>query len=146
MRISSFFAILAGTLLFSCDNDDYPYSQIPSVVRNSLWTDFPGATEVKFSRSGENFKVAFEVNGIDHEAIIATNGNVLSEKKEVSWKTLPVEVRESLEKEYGEEKIDDPVIIEVGEQIYYQVQVKRFLSKEKLVLDSLGKQDSTLNY
>lgn len=146
MRIKVWYAILACTFYFSCDDDDYPYSEIPSVVRNSFWSEFPNAIDAEFSRSGENYEVKFESGGEDSEALIASTGTVLSEKKKISWEALPAAVRNSLQKEFGEEKIEDPEIIKSGEKVYYQVQIKRFLSNKKLVLNKKGKRASSSGF
>ena len=109
------------------------------MVRNSFWTEFPDAANADFRSSGGNYEVEFEIDGKDSEAIIASTGIVLSEKKEISWNQLPAAVRSSLDHEFGQKRIEDPKIIRSGEKVYYQVQVKRFLSDKKLVLDSMGK-------
>ena len=44
----------------SCDSDDYPHTEVPSVILNKFWIHFPNATDVEFTKSGEIFEVEFE--------------------------------------------------------------------------------------
>lgn len=132
--------------MLSCDDDDYPFSEVPSVVLNSFRTEYPDATDAEFSKEGENYEVEFEIAGNDNAALINPSGNILKEKKEIPWDSIPAEVREKLDNEYGKKDIKDPELVRTGEEIHYQAEVERFLTDEKVVLDKTGKQDSGLDF
>ena len=140
------FLLLTGILLWSCDNDDYPYAKVPSVVRNEFWTQYPDATDAVFIELGENYEVDFEINGEDAAAVISTSGNILKEKKEIEWSDLPSAVQQSLDNTYRQKKIEDPEWVRIGEKIYYQAEVSRLLLDKKIVLTAAGKIDTNLNY
>lgn len=130
--------MLAGILFFSCDNDDYPYSGIPSIVLNEFWAHFPTATDVEFIKAGEDYEVDFEMSGKDAGAVIAHSGILVKEKQEIPFEQLPAEIQNAL-LEYGKDKIEDPEIIKSKDKVFYQVKIKRFLMDEKVVLDKWGK-------
>ena len=141
-----FLVLVVGSLLYSCDNDDYPFAEIPSVVLNEFKTEFPNATDIEFTSSGKNFEVDFEVGGKDSKVFIAPPGTILKEKKEISWNELPPVVRQTLKKKFGENKINDPELVKSDGTIYYQVQVNKFLFEKNVVLDKTGKEITALKY
>ncbi len=130
----------------SCDNDDYPYSEVPSVVLNEFMAEYSKASDVDFKPKGENYEVEFEIDGNDHKALINSSGNLLREKKEISWNELPIEVRETLNMELGKKDIKNLELVRWGTKIFYQAEVDRFLVNEEVVLDKTGKQDPKLNF
>ena len=132
--------------MLSCDNDDYPYADIPSVVLNEFWSQYPDATDAEFSEVGEEYEVDFEVNKIDQAALISPSGELLKEKVEIEWNDLPAGVQQTLERDYDRRKIEDPEKIGDGGEIYYQVEVDHFFRNEKLVLDASGNIDPNLKY
>lgn len=132
-------------LFLSCDSDDYPHSETPSVVLNEFYAEFPNATEVEFRKAGENYEVEFELKEKDSEAILAPQGAILKEKREISWDSLPAEVRQVLEKQYNEQEVN-PELVLTGDSVYYQVQIERFLTDKEVVLDETGKLRNSHDY
>lgn len=146
MKSRYLFFIVLGSLLLSCNNDDLPYAEVPSVVVNKLLAEYPHARDPDFRQSGENYEVEFEIKEKDHEALISPEGKLVGQKKEISWTALPSEVQETLRKEYGEKDIKDVELVTIGEEVYYQAEVKRFLADEKIVLNNAGERNPALNY
>jgi len=140
-----YFFVFVILVFLSCDNDDETYFNIPSVVQNAFLAEFPNSTDIKIRKSGENYEVDFEVDGKNARAFIAPEGNILREKKEVSLKALPPEIKDSLKK-FGENRIKDPELIKSGNEIYYQAQIKRFFLNKKIVLDQSGREDTAMKY
>ena len=139
MNFRNLFVVLVSLVMFSCDDDDYPYAEVPSVVLNEFWTQYPDGTDADFNMVGEDYEVDFEIDGNDHSAVISTSGNILNEKKEIAWDELPPEVQQTLQKEYGEKKIEDPEWVKMGQEIYYQAEVSRFFLDKNIVLNAAGK-------
>lgn len=137
--------MLVAYLIFSCDNDDYPYSEVPSIILNEFWTQFPDASDVEFKRKGENYEIEFEMNGIDAVASISPSGKLIKEKREILFEEFPAEVQKGLEK-YGRKKINNSERVKTEHEIYYQAQVQQLWLDTKLVLDETGKEDPTLIY
>lgn len=138
--------MLVSVLLLSCDDDDYPYVEVPSVVLNEFWAQYPDAKDAEFNQTGEDHEVHFELYGKDYSAVIDASGNILKEKKEIEWKELPSKVQQTLQKEYQETKLEDPERVKLGQEMVYQVEVKGFLNDEKVVLDKDGKPIPDVNY
>jgi len=137
--------ILIVVTLLSCDSDDYPYADIPSVVLNEFWSHFPDAKDVDFIKTGEDYEVDFELNGDDAGAVITPEGIVIREKKEVSFNELPGAVQQALAV-FDKNKLGDIEIIQIPDDTYYQVEVKRFWVDKKMVFDKTGEENKTINF
>ncbi len=137
--------ILVSVLLLSCD-DDYPYAEVPSVILNEFWAQYADAKDAEFNPSGQDYEVDFNLNGKDHSAVIHASGNILKEKKEIEWNELPPAVQQTLEKEYGQKKIEDPEWVKIAEEILYQVEINRFFIDKKIVLNAAGEIEANRTY
>lgn len=146
MRLYFLFTVFFGALFISCNDDDYPYSNLPSVIMNGFRAEFSNAKHIEFKRIGKLYEVEFEIDYNDAAAMMDSTGTILRERREVTWKELPAEIQIFLDSEFGKEKIDDPEIITAGDEVYYQAQVNRFLMDKKLVLDANGNLDTSLEY
>lgn len=133
-------------LLMSCDNDDYPYSDVPSVVLNEFWAQYPNAREAEFKKSAGNYEVEFELKQTDFKAIIDLSGRILKEKREIKWEALPAEVQRAFQGEFGKEKIKDAEMVKAGNENYYQAEVDRLFKDENVVIRKTGEKDPALNY
>ncbi len=133
-------------MLLSCDDDDYPYAEVPSVVLNEFWAEYPKATDAEFNQVGETYEVEFEIGDNDHKALFDSSGSILKRKWEIPWSALPPAVQETLQQKYGEKDIKDPEVVRTGKETYYQAEVSRFFSNEEVVLNEAGKTDTTLIY
>ena len=133
-------------LLLSCDDDDYPYADVPSVVLNEFWAQYPDATDADFKQFGEDYEVEFEVDGNDHLAVYNTSGIILKKKKEIEWNALPLEIQKRLQENYGQKKVEDFEWVKLGEEIFYQAEVNKFFMDEKIVLNAAGKVDTSQNF
>lgn len=146
MNFRILFVILMNILLLSCDDDDYPYADVPSVVLNEFWAQYPDATDADFKKFGEDYEVEFEVDGNDHSAVYNTSGIILKKKKEIEWNALPLEVQKRLQENYGQKKVEDFEWVKLGEDIFYQAEVNKFFMDEKIVLNAAGKVDTSQNF
>lgn len=146
VRLNLLYTVFFCALFISCDDDDYPYANLPSVVLNGFRAEFSDAKDIEFKKTGEHYEVEFEIDQDDAAAMLDSTGTILKERREVSWKDLPSQIQISLDSEFGKEKIEDPEIITVGDKVYYQVQIQQFLMDKKLVFDANGKPDASLEY
>lgn len=140
VRHFQFLMVPIGLLFLSCDNDDYPHAEIPSIVLNEFFAHFPNALDVDFEKNGLNYEVDFEINEIDRGAIISAEGILIKEKKEVQMREIPLEVQNGLEK-FEKNKIGELEIVKTLNDTFYQVQLKRFGFDKKIILDKAGKEN-----
>jgi len=145
MWLSRFYLVLFGLLFMSCDNDDQPHARIPSVVLNEFGTRYPLAKDVEFSHVNGNYEVEFEIEGKDAKALFDPEGRLVKEKMEISWNQLPQPVQQALNT-YGQNKVNDPEIINVAGDTFYQVKIRQFFFNKKLVFNKLGEDDTPGEY
>ena len=138
MNFRNVFITLISLVLLSCDNDDYPYAEVPSVILNQFWSQYPDATDAEFIRIDKEYEVKFEINRVEHSAVINSSGNILQEKKDIEWKELPPAVQQTLQKEYGQKKMEDLERVKSAEENYYQAEVCRIFIDKKIVLNAGG--------
>ncbi len=146
MLLRSFLVIFLCFTLASCDNDDYPYADIPSVVLNHFWAEFPQAKEVEFREIDGKYEIEFEQEDKERKALVSLQGNLLREKIEITLKELPSAVTQSIERLFPEKDVEDFELVRAGEEIYYQVQIDRFFRDKKIVLDKFGELDSSKKF
>ena len=146
MNLRNVFITMVVLVLLSCNDDDYPYAEVPSVILNQFWSQYPDATDAEFNEIDSGYEVDFEISGVDHSAVFNSSGMILKEKKEIEWNELPPAVRQILQKEYGQKKMEDLARVKIGEENYYQAEVSRFIVDEKIVLNAAGKMNLNLDY
>lgn len=138
--------VIICALLMSCNDDDYPNADIPSVALNKFRSSFPEASDVSWKKIREDYEVDFEVAHIDMKLVISTSGEIIKHKREIDNTDLPSEVKQYLNRTFENEEIEDPQMITSGEQIYYQVEIDRLLFNKKIVVDENGSLLETVSY
>lgn len=138
MKLKWILPLLCCGLLFSCDQDDYPNADIPSVVLNKFRSNYPEASDIEWQQINGNYEVDFEVHGTDGKLLIEASGDILKNKQEISLEMLPRPVIYVLEEEFGKEKIDDPEVVTTKDISYYQVAISQFIFDKELVIDEQG--------
>lgn len=139
------YLLLSGVLL-SCDSDDYPNADIPSVAINHFRASYPEASEVNWEQVKDHYEVDFELYGRDTKVQIQTSGDIIQEKQEIPYEELPPEVKSSLEKEFGKKRIEDPEMITAGERRYYQMEIAGFFFDKEMVVDKQGVKITSVPY
>jgi len=129
----------------SCDND-IPSSEVPSIVANTFKSQFPDAVDVEWETVRSDYEVSFELENVDHDALLDNSGNILKYKYKIEEIEVPTAIRTFLETEYPQEQWDDPEHIIEGNSNYYQLEIEGFLSDKKMVIDSLGNLRTDLRY
>lgn len=146
MKALRILAFVICVLLLSCDSDDYPTADIPSVVLNKFRSSYPEASEVDWKQIRDGYEVDFKLNEKDAEVRIDISGDILKEKQEIKFPELPEGVLAALEEDYGREKLEDPQLIRAGDSIYYQVEIANFLFDKELVIDEKGMEMTSVPY
>jgi len=144
-RIILMTAILAG-MFVSCDNDDSPNVETPSVVLNTFQREFPDATNVEWEKFKDDFEVEFEIENNDHTAILSSDGNLLKYKYDILLSELPETVNESINTNYESNQIDDTEILIIDGVTYYQVEFEKTLMDEQVVFNAAGEVNSGIEY
>lgn len=133
-------------LLVSCNDDDYPYADIPSVALNKFRSNQPDAKDVSWKKVGEDYEVDFEVGEVEMKLLISTTGDILRQKRDIDVIDLPPRVMQYLDREFGKENIEDPQSLTAGGLKYYQVEIDRLFFDKEIVIDNNGNLLESVSY
>lgn len=146
MKQIIFMTMLVAGLMISCDADDNPNVETPSVVLNTFQSNFPNALDIEWEKARENFEVEFELDQIEHTALLSSDGMLIKYKYDMLLSELPETVRQYLKANYETNEIDDVEALNVDESVYYQVEIDKILSSDKVILNSNGEIAQDIEY
>ena len=138
-KIPYLIALVVSFSFISCEND-ITTSQVPSIVENTFKSIFAQAKNVESVFANDTYEVSFEVENIDHDALLDSSGNLLKYKHRIDGTAVPKEIRAFLAKEHPKGKWDDAEYVVDGNSKYFQIELDGFFTDTKLVVDSNGKE------
>lgn len=144
-KLSYLIALFISLSFISCDSD-ITTSQVPSIVQNTFKSKFMQAKNVEWEFINNIYEVSFEVDNVDHDALLDSTGNLLKYKYRIDGTAVPESLSTFLEQKYPKEKWDDAEYIVNGNTKYFQIELDGFFTDKKLVLDRNGKELSDITY
>lgn len=139
MKTPILLSLLVTLSLTGCNNE-IPETEIPSVVRNAFNLEFSGATDVEWEKNGSLYEVEFEMNKIDHKALIEETGNMVKYKKELQKEELPENLRTSLTGDHDISKVDEVDLLVMNENSYYQLEFDGLLTDSHKIYNQAGEE------
>lgn len=102
-------------------------------------------------KKGQYYEVEYEIGRFDHELWISPTGQILRHKEEVSSSNLPQSIKNLLQTQYKEFRVDDVDKLTVGNNVFYKIELENDRGSRKqeidLVLDENAKpQDASVWY
>lgn len=131
-------ALVLALGFVSCDEDDMRSNDVPSVVLNAFNTEFSDAKKVDWEQVGNNYEVDFEIKNVDHEAYLDSEGNLLRYKKDMQYNELPENVKSAIETDFKDRRIDEVEMLNVTNEIYYQIEFDDMPMDEKVIFNESG--------
>lgn len=133
------FLVLAIAMVFTaCEDDDMRNADIPSVVLNGFTEQFSNATGVEWEKKADLYEAEFEIEKVDYEAILSSDGTILKYKYDVSYEALPEAVKASITADYDKTNIDEIELIQISETSYYQVEFDAEPNDNKIIFEESG--------
>lgn len=129
----------------SCEND-ITTSQVPSIVQNTFKSKFAQAKDVDWELINDTYEVSFEVDNVDHDALLDRSGNLLKYKYKIDGTAVPQNISAFLAQKHPKGKWDEAEYVVDGNYNYVQIELDGFFTDTKLVLDSNGKELSNIKY
>jgi hypothetical protein len=121
---------------------DVPASQVPAAVKNTLKAKFPKTTGLDWEMKGDLYEADFDVNNIDHKALLDAAGKLVAVKYDIRTTALPAAIKTALKGK----KIDGVEKVEKNGTIFYQVELDSKPHDEHLVFSADGKIDTSQQY
>ena len=133
------FLVLAIAMVFTaCEDDDIRNADIPSVVLNGFTEQFSNATGVEWEKKADLYEAEFEIEKVDYEAILSSDGTIVKYKYDVSYEALPEAVQASITADYDKTNIDEIELIQISETSYYQVEFDVEPNDNKIIFEESG--------
>jgi hypothetical protein len=73
---------------------------------------------------GSNYEADFNLAKIDHKALYAAEGKIISLEKDIPNSKLPASIAKSIKTKYPQGRIDDVDRIDAGGKISYKVDIE----------------------
>lgn len=119
---------------------DLKTSDVPSTLANNFQKSYATATEVEWEMDGDNYKVEFDVNKMEHEIWYSKDGTVVKTESEISESELPGAIASVIKNKYAGYKVDSIEMTESNGQKQYEVELEKGWTNEvKVVFDATGK-------
>ena len=125
---------VASVSLVSC-GQDIPASKVPSVVQNTVQSNFASAVDIEWEKKNNFYEAEFDIDKIDYKAHVDASGKLMSCKISMKVSELPAVITTAISNEHTGYEIDDADKLEKDGATYYQVE-----------LDARGKKDKQLVY
>jgi hypothetical protein len=110
-------------------------SEVPDIVKNSLLSQFPGASEIKWERGDGFYEAEFDLNEVDYSVVINDAGNVMVTEVEIDPNQLPAGILPYVKSNFGDRKIKETSkITDADGTVTYEVELKG----HDLIFDSNG--------
>lgn len=142
--------IAAGLLCIpfvGCDQGkDIPAMEVPSVVVNTLNTEFSNATDMEWETIGDNYQSEFEVKSVDHKALIGPKGALLKYTYEININDLPEKVIQAIKQNYPSEKVEDAYVLKIEDGTFYEIEFEGWLRDKHKVFTPTGTENKNIEH
>ncbi|MBA4055548.1 MAG: hypothetical protein C0490_12610 [Marivirga sp.] len=108
-------------------------SQVPAPVTKALSENYPETSSLKWEKKKETYKAGFKVGKIDHDVWFTNEGKIVKHRLEIKEEDLPVAVKETIKKEFGNYKVGECEKTEENQTVTYKVELKDAEGKKKKV-------------
>lgn len=132
----------------SCQGQSVSASKVPSVVVNKVQQAYPGAKDIDWKKSKENFEAEVKTSdSTEVDVVLNSSGNVIMEKHEIKISDIPAEVSTGITALYKDYMIDEVEKVTKNGVVYYQVELEAKGKKDvNVVFNSNGKQEKSMTY
>lgn len=139
---------ILALFLMSCSlfDQDIPASKVPSVVKNTLSTEFPDAYDIDWEKKKGDYEADFEIKDVDHSALFNAKGELLMSKMDIRSSELPAAVTEKIAQDYADYHIDDAEKVDVKGRTLYQVELDGRPRDLDVVYTAEGQEDKDFKY
>ncbi len=105
----------------------------PAAVISAFNNKFPGAKEIKWDQENSHeYEAEFTWKGVKHSANFNDEGQWLETESPLSFENLPVQIKDSFHKKYGEAKVKAVSIIETSGGVKkYEIEVKKTMKSQE---------------
>lgn len=115
--------LTTGLMLGAYAQDNIREKNVPSAIQTSFKNEFPNAKDVEWKMKDGKYKVAFEVNGVDHFAKYGTDGKLMAKGMKINSSELPAAVSAAVKSSYADRTIDEVYKVDKNGTAHYMVKL-----------------------
>lgn len=138
--------VLAGASVIAAQAQDVDTKDVPAAVKTALSQKYANATDLEWEKHGNNYEADFDIDRIDHAAMIDPSGKVLMTRRDIMKNDLPQAITSAIAQQYKSMRLDDMELVEKDGKKYYQVELDQQGQDKKVVFSADGKEVTTLAY
>ncbi len=121
--ISLLIVLIGGSILLASCSQGLNDSKVPTVVKTSFATDFPGNSP-KWDKENSNYEANFKTDGKTMSALYNENGNLRETETDINVSNLPTPVQDYIANNYPGEKIKEAAVIsKANGEVNYEAEV-----------------------
>ncbi|MDR2125991.1 MAG: PepSY-like domain-containing protein [Prevotellaceae bacterium] len=106
----------------------------PAELQQKFRTDFPNAYDIEWEFGADIYEVEFEIRYRDYEVYYDRQGVLLMCITEIMLSELPSVVKNAAQAKYPEYSFEDIDKISRGSEVFYKIEMERFLSDSEVNL------------
>ncbi|QMU31394.1 PepSY-like domain-containing protein [Adhaeribacter radiodurans] len=137
MKTFVFGVLFTCSSLFACSQSISP-KVVPTLVKNTLLTNFPDAFGLKWEKKQNLYKANFKLGLTDCSSFIDATGKLVLYKSDVTGYDLPKDISAVLQDNFSAYLIEDLEKVEKAGEVYYQVELEKSNQKLKQVFSDEG--------
>jgi hypothetical protein len=115
--------LIGGSILLAACSQGLNDSKVPTAVKTSFATDFPGNSP-QWDKENSNYEANFKQDGKTMSALYDENGNMQETETDINVSDLPKPVQDYITNNYPGEKIKEAAVITKAHgEINYEAEV-----------------------
>lgn len=131
-------ALGLGCSFIACAQD-IPQNEVPSVVLNAFQSGYPNALDVEWEKKGQIYSVEYEIGKTDHKAWFDQSGKIVKHEEEIGKTELPDAVKQTVNEQFKDYRIDDAEKIEKDGKAYYKIELDGPMGDRTIFTGASGK-------
>jgi hypothetical protein len=114
--------------------------QVPANIISAFQNKFPNAKDVEWEMDNSDFEVNFEIGEVEWSAKYDPSGKLVETENEIKVSQLPQNVRQSIESEYPNCKIEEAEQATLADNsVVYEVEVEKDKKTYEVQVSTDGK-------
>jgi hypothetical protein len=134
MKKSIMMPLLLGFVVMSCAQST------PSAVKSTFAKKFPNAKSVEWEKENDSeWEAEFKINEVEYSANFSNDGTWKETEHEIKESELPNAVKNTLDNQFGDYKVEEVELIETPEFSGYEIELEKGEETIELAIDNSGK-------
>ena len=136
--MKSIIILITGIFLSASYAQSLDTKDVPGIVKEKFNSNYTKAAHVKWTKEKTNYEASFRTGKKEMSVNFDLKGNIIETETEIKINDLPIEIINSISKNYSGYKITAAARIESNGIITYEAEITREKDKMDLIYDEHG--------